>query len=246
MKQLSVAALVCLTACSNPASPVREAAVTERFCEEAYASILPWVSRNVRNEGQIIKGTYRVTEIPRGDGKTAFVTSGIHALIERGGTFEELVRDVGYFEDIEKCQSYEKSGTFFCYKTELGRNSSPYTSLITNNRTRAFLSVLTFFATGGEADAAAIAIAARQTAYVNFDRLLEQTSAPSGVGTWYYCQSCDAEKVQLGGPVSLSGIRFGRARDAIYFITKSGWIARLGDNATRATYARCKILRGGK
>lgn len=191
----------------------------------------------------MIEARYSATELPRGDGRTALVMTNIDAKVDLGSGPQQILRDVAYFEDREKCWPEETMGNFFCYQVASPKGDDPYSILIEDSRTRAFLSVLAFLATAGKADTAAEAVAARKTAYVDFDQLLEQTSGPSGIGTWYYCQSCGGEKVALGGPVSLRGIRFGRVPGATFFVTRSGWIARLSDDSVKATYASCGASR---
>jgi hypothetical protein len=208
------------------------------ICQEAGRSLLPAEAVSVRNRGDMADGAYRVTRLPRAGGRAAMVMTDIRSHMKRGGVVEETNRDFAYFEDERTCwQGYQNSSTLFCYESSL--ESDPYSNFIESDDTRAVLSVATFFVTGGRADAAARRIARRETAAVPFERLLEQTSAPDEVGPWYFCQTCGGPPTQLPNTVSLAGVRLGRSRNATFFITRSGWVARLADGSHRAAYVQC-------
>ncbi len=228
-------------------SSVSEQATAQRWqaeiCEEAREALLPAVRETESDVGRILSASYWRTNLPRADGETAVVLVDVSARIQlRGGNEDEVHLDVGYFENETCWTRYRWWGDFVCYDVGLGE---PPGLTVTDEHTRRFLSVASYLATGGEIEAAAIEIAADRAFQVPMWGLHNKTSAPNHIDRWYYCQSCGNDRARIEGEVSLAGTRFGRSADATYFVTRSGWVARLRDTERQAAYALCDLDRAG-
>lgn len=226
-------------ACSSASQQAPGQGWQAAMCEEAGAALLPAIRESSPVGGRVKSATYSRTNLPRADGETAVVLVDVSARIEPyPGTEYDIRRDVGYFENQICWNENSLWGDFYCHA---GRApNEPPGLTVTDEHTRRFLSVLTYLASGGETDAAAIEIAAGRAFQVPMEDLNDKTSAPNHIDRWYYCQSCGNDRAQINSEVSLAGARFGRSANATYFITQSGWAAKLPDSERQASYAFCR------
>jgi hypothetical protein len=223
-------------ACSSPLGA--DSSDQSEICREAYESILPARVVNDKDVGRLVAATYRMTELPRPDGTIAVAVTDVSAEVDYREFTERFTQQLGYFESKTCWQEQRWSGMFECY--EVNRGAEQPTNTIPDPHTRAFLSVATYLYTGGKSDALARQIAEGPDISVPLDGVYEQISAPNHIDRWYICQSCGRDASVINASVALDGLKFGRTRDAIFFITKSGVVAKLADGNGQATYAQCE------